>query len=470
MNTAILVCGDSPELAISIPDAVVIEGLCQDPSLLRDCGTQPDRAVVVLHSDSFDLPAVQKALRGINIDPLGVQLLDIGNDDDPSVLSHQVEGLKQRATAFAGSAPEHAKPVFSSAVTRRGFLRPPTPAYIAAPQINHTTCAAGDGCRACVDVCPEDAYRWSAGRISYDKDACVPCGRCVTGCPTGAIVNPAATSAMIDAQVRTVIAASDKTTGIRFVCSRGSVAAQSGWADITVPCTSMVPASWLLACHLLGATCAKAVPCRDAGCPIDGGSLVTEASEIARAVLSQTGFDAAMITGDSLIESIELSGTNLFEARNTAELMLALTVATGVDFVVESKASQLGIVSIDDTTCTLCGQCAKICPTNALRESYEDEVISISFDAKACVNCSQCIAECPEIERGAISVIGLIDTRRLAGGRVTLNEGTVSSCEICGNAIAPETMMNRIGDLLGEEFRDTMKMVEARCLDCRGRG
>jgi ferredoxin len=212
------------------------------------------------------------------------------------------------------------------------------------------------------------------------------------------------------------------------------------------------------------------MPCRDSGCPIDGDSLVSEASEIARAVLSQTGFEAAMLAGDLIGERIELSAMNLFEARNTAELMLALTVATGVEFVVESKASQLGIVSIDDTTCTLCGQCAKICPTNALRESYEDEVISISFDAKACVNCSQCIAECPEIERGAISILGLIDTRRLAAGRMTINEGTVSSCEICGNAIAPVTMMNRIGDLLGEEFQNTMKMLEARCLDCRGRG
>jgi len=470
MDTAVFVCGDSPELAISTSDVVVIEGLCRDPSLLGNGRSQPDRAVVVLHSDSFDLSAVQKALRSISIDPLGVQVLDAGGDDDPGVLSLQVEGLIQRAKAFTGSAPEHAKPVFTSAVTRRGFLRPPTPTYIAAPQINHTTCAAGDGCRACVGVCPQDAYQWSAGRISYDKDVCAPCGRCVTSCPTSAIENPAATSAMIDAHVRAVIAASDKSMAIRFVCFRGSVDAQAGWADISVPCTSMIPASWLLACRLLGANCAKAVPCGDSGCPIDGDSIVAEANDIARAVLTQTGFEAAMIAGDSQNESVELAGTNLFETRNAAELMLALAAATGVEFAIESRSAQFGIVSIDDTACTLCGQCAKICPTNALRESYEDEVIAISFDAKTCVNCLQCVAECPEIERGAISVLGLIDTRRLAAGRSTLNEGTVSSCEICGNPIAPTTMMNRIGDLLGEEFQETMKMLETRCLDCRGRG
>ncbi len=470
MSTTVFVCGDSPELSITTPDAVVVEGLCRDPGLLRDRGTQSDSAVVVLHSESFDLSALQKALRSIGIDPLGAQVLDVSRDDDPSTLSFQVEGLKQRANAFATSAPEHAKPVFAGAITRRGFLRPPTPTYVAVPRVDDSTCAAGDGCRACVDVCPQRAYQWSAGRIVYDKDACVPCGRCVTSCPTGAIENPAATPAMIDAHVRAAINAGEKPIGIRFVCSRGSVDAESGWADIGVPCTSMIPASWLLACRLLGASCVKAVPCGDSGCPIDGDSIVTEANDIARAVLTQTGFEAAMVAGEPPNDEIELAGTNMFDQRNAADIVLALVASTGTNFIVESEMAQLGIVSIDDTTCTLCGQCAKICPTNALRESYEDEIISISFDAKACVNCRQCIGECPEIERGAISVRGLIDTRRLAAGRLTLNEGTVASCEICGNAIAPTTMMNRIGDLLGEEFQDTMKMLETRCLDCRGRG
>jgi ferredoxin len=59
-------------------------------------------------------------------------------------------------------------------------LRPPTPAYVAAPRVDSSTCVAGDGCSTCVDICPQGAYQWSDGRISYDKDACVPCGRCVT--------------------------------------------------------------------------------------------------------------------------------------------------------------------------------------------------------------------------------------------------------------------------------------------------
>ena len=469
MSTAVFVCGDWPPLAVTTPDVVTIEGLCRDPGLLRDCDTGADRAVVVLHDDSFDLPALQRTLRSISIDPLGAQLLGVGRDDDPSVLSYQIEGLKQRARAFTGSAPEHAKPVFSGAATRRGFLRPPTPAYVAAPQVDGSSCVADDGCSACVDICPQDAYLWSDGRISYDKDACVPCGRCVTGCPVGAIKSPAATPAMIDAQVRAVVDISGGSVGVRFVCSRGSVDAESGWADISVPCTSMIPSSWHLACRLLGASCAKAVPCGDSGCPVGGDSLVIEANDIARRVLTQTGFEVSTVAEEPHDDGAVFVGTNPFAQGSAADIILALVASTGTDFTVESENAQLGIVSIDGATCTLCGQCAKVCPTNSLSESYFDDIISISFDAMACVNCSQCVAECPENERGAISVRGMVDTARLDAGRIVLNEGTVARCEICGGAFAPAALMDRISDVLGEEFQDTVKLLETRCLDCRGR-
>lgn len=469
MNTSVFVCDDGPPLAVTTPGVVTIEGLCRDPGLLRDWGSGADRAVVVLHRDSYDLPAVQRALRSINIDPLGAQVLSVGHNDDPGVLPYQIEGLKQRAGAFTGTAPEHAKPVFSRTATRRGFLRPPTPAYVAAPRVDSSTCVAGDGCSTCVDICPQGAYQWSDGRISYDKDACVPCGRCVTSCPVGAIENPAATPAMIDAQVRASVDASDGSVGIRFVCSRGSVMAEAGWADISVPCTSMIPSSWYVACRLLGASCAKAVSCGDCGCPVGGDSLVIEAHDIAQRMLTQSGFEVLAITGGLHDNKGDLAGINPFDLKSTTDVILMLAAWTGTDFTVESEHAQHGIVSIDRAACTLCGQCAKVCPTNALGETYADDIISISFDAMVCVNCSQCVAQCPEIDRDAISVRGLIDTDRLKVGRDVLNEGTIARCESCGAAFAPAAMMDRIAALLGDEFQKTVRLLETRCLDCRGR-
>jgi ferredoxin len=196
---------------------------------------------------------------------------------------------------------------------------------------------------------------------------------------------------------------------------------------------------------------------------------VIEAHDIARSVLAESGFEVSAVAGTLHDDRANLSGKNPFDQGSAADIILALVASTGTDFTVESENAQLGIVSIDPATCTLCGQCAKVCPTNALGEIYVDEIISISFDAMACVNCDQCVGECPEIDRDAISVRGMIDTVRLDAGRCVLNEGTVARCEICGTAFAPAALMDRISDVLGDEFQDTVKLLETRCLDCRGR-
>ena len=134
-----------------------------------------------------------------------------------------------------------------------------------------------------------------------------------------------------------------------------------------------------------------------------------------------------------------------------------------------NSSADLGIVSINNTSCTLCGQCAKICPTNALTESYEDDDVSIAFDPRLCVNCSQCVSTCPEIDNGAITVSGGFGTAALSAGKQVLNRGPVATCEICDKAFAPGPMMDRIAELLGPEFDATMAVVGRRCLDCRGR-
>ena len=91
--------------------------------------------------------------------------------------------------------------------------------------VDHDTCAAADGCRACADVCPRDAYRWHQGRIHFSKDICDPCGRCVAICPTEAIENPAATPAMLEAQISALLAGSTAPLGILHVhdCLRAGV-------------------------------------------------------------------------------------------------------------------------------------------------------------------------------------------------------------------------------------------------------
>ncbi|MCL1598898.1 MAG: 4Fe-4S binding protein [Actinomycetia bacterium] len=470
MNNTVFACGDQPSLLDASHDVVVIEGLCQHPGQMVEHGIETDRAVIALHQGMYDLPAVQKALRGVGVDPLGAQIVDVYPDTDTASLLLEIDGLSARALAFAGSAPEHVKPVLPRATTRRGFLKPPAPVYVAVPNIDHHLCAAGDGCRACIEVCPQGAYQWHAGRIAYDKDACLPCGLCVTRCPVGAIENPAVTAGMLEAQVRALVSDVDGSVGIRFVCARGAIDPRPGWFDIEVPCTSMVRGTWLLACLLLGAGAATAMPCAGTGCPLELDDGAIQANDLAHAVLTSLGLESGMVSGVDIYDQIpQYPIEEPFSSDRASYIVLALARATGGEIDVTHPASYIGVVEIDASACTLCGQCAKTCPTHALIESYDGDTVSISFDALSCVNCTQCVSACPEIRRGAISVSGRISTAMLDGGRRELHVGTIAKCEVCGKAIAPAPMMNRIGDLLGEEYQATMAVLANRCLDCRGR-
>lgn len=470
MSVTVIVCGDRPHIAADVVDAVVVNGFCKNPGQIHDLDVSWDKVVAVVHRDQYHLPDVQKALRSVDVEPLGAQVLSVRAESDRTALGITVAGLRARAEEYTHAAPEHAKPVFAREVTRRAFLKPPVPAYVSAPRVDHAVCAADNGCRACVDVCPQGAYRWQAGRIAYDKDACIPCGRCVTTCPTGAIENPAVTPAMLSAQVRALIGASEGIIGIRFVCSRGRIDAKEGWTDVSVPCTSMVPGSWLLACLLIGAGAAHAVRCSESGCPLDLDASAIHANDLAHAVLAETGLDPSMVVGEFVHEPLVCDSLDdPFGRGQAADVMLALAAIADTDINVRHPAANTGVVQIDPLSCTLCGQCAKTCPTDSLVEIYDDTTVMISFDARTCVNCTQCVSACPEIRRGAISVAGHIDVALMAAGRHTLNQGAVAMCEVCGSAIAPATMMSRIGDLLGDDFEATMSMLENRCLDCRGR-
>jgi len=469
LNTVVVVCKENGRPQIEASADLVFEDLCQDPSQLEAL-RGAERLVLILHEGRHDLAAIQRAARTIDIDPLGIQIVEVGEDSHVASLRAQLAGVVARASEFFGALPEQTKPVINRTMTRRSFLQPLTPTYIAAPFIDQRSCAASDGCRACVGVCPEGAYEWRNGQITYDMDACIPCGRCVTSCPVGAISNPAATPAMIEAQVRAIIRSSTAPVGIRFVCSRGSIDASTDWVEVVVPCSSMVPATWLLGCLLLGAAEVVAVPCDQSGCPLGLDEGATEANELAWTVVQDADLDLRISGGTGLgIKFDAATVDGLFDHSSAPSVIQAFASATTGSVDVSNPSANLGIVDINASACTLCGQCAKTCPTDALLEEYHCDKVSITFDPTLCVNCSQCMGSCPEIDNGAINVVGRYDSVSLASGSQILNQGQVAACEVCGKAFAPESMMARITEILGPEFDATLAVVGSRCLDCRGR-
>ncbi len=472
MSMAVVVCADEPR--IDIEDAIAVPGLCASPAQLANEGLDADRVVLALHEKRYDLAEVQKALRSICIDPLGTQILEVPSAPGPSDVSLALAGLRARAAVYEGSEPEHAKPVLRGEVTRRGLFRPPQPVYLAAPKVDHDVCAASDGCRACVEVCPQDAYRWHQGRIHFNKDICEPCGRCVAGCPTEAIANPAATPRMLGAQIEALLGQSDSLAGVRFVCSRADGLDQAaGWQDVEVPCSGMVPGTWLVSTLLMGAAAVSLPGCSSSGCPLGLDVHSATAVDFAQSALRAAGLDAhrvqAQPLGDSGMAPIaQLHLEAPFTRAGDVATMLALDDLAEETLAVTHEGASHGVVSVDPEACTLCAQCAQTCPTDAIAASYDGSVVALSFAAASCTNCRQCTIACPEISLDAITVSSTVDAGLLKSEPSTINQGAILVCEMCGKPIAPSSMMDRIGELLGDGFDDTMSYLSRRCLDCRG--
>lgn len=61
----------------------------------------------------------------------------------------------------------------------------------------------------------------------------------------------------------------------------------------------------------------------------------------------------------------------------------------------EKRFIEQPVISIDNSTCSLCGLCVRTCPTRIYRSSEEDTVTKITTDhTEECVLCGQCMCIC----------------------------------------------------------------------------
>jgi NAD-dependent dihydropyrimidine dehydrogenase PreA subunit len=235
----------------------------------------------------------------------------------------------------------------------------------------------------------------------------------------------------------------------------------------------MIPGTWLITALLMGAGSVTAVSCSGSGCPLELDEHSRTAIDFARSLLAAASLDPESIPISAAAEAINSPVSRIdlaspFTHAGVVDATLALASLSEAALGVTHLGASLGVVNIDPDACTLCAQCAQTCPTGAILAEYKGEVVSLTFDAASCTNCRQCTIACPEITRGAIGVSGRIDIALLSAGRQTINEGTVLVCDSCGKPIAPSSMMDRIGELLGDGFDDTMSYLMRRCVDCRG--
>lgn len=490
MSTLVLACADrlpgvTPEewLWLEAAEVRVIRGLCHDPELIARHADGVSSLVLAFCSADLAHGPVQAAARRAGLDPLGVEIVDVnvaGGDIERLILL--LGAAVARAQCFAGSAPENARMIFPKAVTRRALLKLRIAEYVSVPSIESSRCVADRGCRACVEACPRGAIVLSDGAISIDPARCDRCGLCTTACPVEAVVDPTVTPAQLDAQVRTLLDPSigpPGPRGILFTCRRSRrVESASGWYPVGVPCTGMAPASWLLAPLLLGAAGVAVRLCGDGECPLERDETALQRVAFSRRLLGLIGWSedrVAAAPGDLLLAPVpgpDHVARDIFAPGAAGHVLHALAErgSDGSAFVLEHPGSPVGIVEIRADACTVCGMCARTCPTEALVVAPRDGAVEITFDGVRCTACGQCVASCPEVARGAIALQRVASRDALARGATRLAGSDVASCLRCGRPVAPHAMLRRVAGLLGPEDRRMMQILEHYCLDCRAIG
>jgi Pyruvate/2-oxoacid:ferredoxin oxidoreductase delta subunit len=477
----LVVCTDHatpvPEAFGRAYEVIGVEGLCSDPSSLIEADVANPEALM-LHTGEYDLGFVQGAIRRTGVDPLGVPVITLADMPTESDLRTLGAGAIARHRAFPGAGPEHAKLHWPTLMSRRRLFALNVPQYIAAPSINPALCSAERGCRLCVESCPTVALLPENGRISYSVESCVACGICTTTCPTGATTNPSVTPQQIFAQITAMVASRTTPTGVRFRCRESNPSRISdSWFPVEVPCTGMLSIGWLLTPLLLGAASVSADTCTTSGCSRGNDERLSEHSIEAAAICEALGFEGDRIglsgaipllepISDKLLESVP--STTVADMRDTDVVLAMASLASVDDITIKTAIGAAGVIAIDDQACTLCEQCAAVCPTGALRAHRTNDAVDITFDTTVCVGCSMCVATCPEKVKNAIVLHRRFDIAELKVGRHTVRTAPTVTCEVCGGPIAPSAMLDRIGSMLGPDHAGTLDLIGRRCIDCRG--
>lgn len=487
-------------LAARVPSASVhvVTDLCAHPDrAARHLARGASTLVMGLCSRPRSLAPLQAAIRRVGLDPLGVEIVNLGVHAGaaPTALAIEkaavlVAAAVAKAQAFAGSGPQNLKPALPAAVSRRAIFTLTLLEYYTVPSITSESCRVEQGCALCVHGCPHAALSVMDGEIRVDKTRCTSCGLCVTACPHDAVMFPGAGPAQIDAQIRTLLnpaLGSIQPRGIVFTCAHGASAlealAASGaaypanWLPVEVPCVEMVSSGWLLACVARGAAAVGIVPCPEAGGAGPPGRLEGRVA-FCREVLAALGEAEARIllfptAEDALLSTLRrrLSGPRgscdshgLFAGRSSAQVVQV--VARGyeaVDLAIAHPYSPFGIVEAADG-CTVCGACADACPADALVLQSHAEA-ELTFDAARCVGCGLCLPACPE--PGVLRLRQATDLRSLTAGRVGLRRTAYRRCRACGQPVAPEAMLARIAARLGREYGKVETVIANYCQDCR---
>ena len=480
--------GVSARLGDAGISAAVVPGPCRGP---QPEGTLAwDRAVFAVCRDGPSGDEVMSRARREGADAgVGAARVDAvdassfgpveGRDDRvAAVLGARLAGL---AAASPSPADAFRMALPAGKVSRRSLLSSLGVRYLPVAVVGEVGCRGSVTCGLCVDACPVSAIA-RGGRVpEVDREACIGCGTCVSACPVeGAARLPGADLVRFESELGR-LASEAGGAGLLVRCA-GSPALpedrlRGTWLPVDVPCLSIVTPAWALGALAAGV---RSIALR--GCGADCRANAPErarptvafvAESLALAGVADPGDRVRLLfpEEDGLPagpDPAELAppgdASTAGSLREPAASEAALLALGAVAGTVVGDGAPFGRITFETHGCTVCGLCAGVCPTGAIRFDQGPVAATLEIDRSACVGCGHCAAICPE---GVLSVERGVDLERLGRGAEPLKRSAVARCRRCGEPVAPTAMLERLRPLLDPAVLAT---TEGLCQRCRGLG
>lgn len=307
-------------------------------------------------------------------------------------------------------------------LTRRSFVSGREYEVLAKrPKVNDS-CLARLGCTQCLSSCPTSALKLEGKRVVIDSEKCTSCGLCSASCPVGAIEAP-----LLNWNAVTGIYTSLNGGKLRVSCDPNV-------GDLVVPCIGYLGAEEI---SVLSSKFDLELVCPNEKC------VNRKAAE--HAILLQRAIRAEAKTK---VAVIGVKRNDYVRAVN------GLKLAGQTDVDVHAFR-----IEVNDN-CTLCGVCARKCPTGALKLTSSEKVMKLEVEPHRCVGCNHCVEVCKE---QAIRVEKVYDFGYLKEDySYTALEDEIAFCRSCGRPIDSKRLILKVARVLGKDPEELMYCNECK--------
>ncbi len=347
------------------------------------------------------------------------------------------------------------------------------------------------GCTRCLSVCPTGAIVPDGDHIRIDTGVCAGCGACSAVCPSGAAATEEPPVDHLFRRMRAMAEAYRAAGGgaprllvhddhgaemIRLAARHGE-----GLPEDAVPMEIPALASFGHAEALAALALGFAEVAILAAPRTDRETLAAQIA-LAEAVLAGTEAGAGRVRlldiadpdalPEALAEAPAPHGAEPILAvggRRETVRLAARALAGGVPEapLPLPEGAPYGAVVVNEGACTLCLSCAGLCPTGALSDNPDSP--ELTFREEACIQCGLCAGLCPE---RAIELVPRLDLSDAALAPRVMKAEEPFACIECGKLFGVKSTIERITEKLASHamFRgsDNARLIQM-CDDCRVR-